>query len=73
MWWFIAQPYKNPTDCFVFEGPTVSVVDFKIEFVVHTKRKKKNTYIAIEEMGAVGYSWLLITQNPKGGKAILLG
>ena len=42
--------YKNPSDCFALEDPTVSVVDFKIESTVRTKRKKK-IYIAKEEIG----------------------
>ena len=29
IWWLFAQLYKNPTDCFVLEGPTVSVPRFQ--------------------------------------------
>ena len=38
-----AQLYKNPTDCFVLEGPAVSVVDFKIVCSPH-QEKEKNIY-----------------------------
>ena len=38
--WFFAQLYKNPTDSFVLEGPTVSVVDFKIVCSPHQMKEK---------------------------------
>ena len=52
IWWLFAQLYKNPTDCFVLDGPTVSVVPRFQNRVCSPHQEKERNMVANEEMGA---------------------